>query len=954
MARATSAGPSLPTGTLTFLFTDIEGSTRLVQDLGTAAWLPVLDRHREIVRSALAGHGGIEVQTEGDSFFAVFERAGDAARAAIDAQQGLAGEPWPSGAEIRVRMGLHTGEGVLDLDGTYVGADVHRAARIGAAGHGGQILLSETTSALVADDLPAGAELRSLGQHRLKDLRPERLCQLQAPGLPADFPAVRALDSRPNNLPTRLTSFVGRERELAEASALLEDSRLVSLTGPGGTGKTRLSLQIAASVADRFPDGVWFVALEPIRDAALVPATIARTLGVSDSASRSALETLADHIGVRRVLLVLDNFEQVAEAAPSIGELLEACPELRILVTTRAPLRVSGEQEYPVPGLPAPPDTSRLSRTEIANLPAELRHPAPATLDEYEAVRLFIARALSVRPDFRVTNDNAPAVAQIAARLHGMPLAIELAAARIKLLSPEQILARLESQLALLTAGSRDLPERQQTLRGAITWSYELLDEPSRRLFARLSVFAGGWDLAAAEAVCGLASELGLDILDGLTELVDQSLVRSESADGEPRFGLFETIREFAAETLAASGDADAIAERHARVFADLAHRAVPHLQGTEQRTWLDHLERDHDNLRKALEWAIARPERELAVGLGFDLWRFWQQRGYLNEARTRLTAMEALGWPLEPPLRARLLEALGGVAYWQADPPEAIRWYEEALAIWRTIGDGREIANALYNLSFAVGMPVGDRPVTPEQAARSSELQEEALAMYRAIGDRVGEANILWGIGSGYYFRNETAESETWFRRSLDLFRAEGQRTMEAWALHMLGTTVLKLGRTDEASGILAHALRHFHDSGDLAGVTLTLDDLSAVAVATGDLPRAARLRGAARQLQASTGTGIARWVEEIFEARSRPSARGVMTVEDLERYGAEGAAMPLDDLVAYALGDEAEVPLDDEADIPLGGPPEVPVGEPPEVPVGEPPEVPVGEPPEADAGQA
>ena len=408
----------LPTGTVTFLFTDIEGSTRLVRELAER-WPPLLERHRAIIRAALSAHEGVEVQTEGDGFFAAFARAPAAVAATVRAQRDLAAEPWPPDAPIRVRMGLHAGEGVVDGEGSYVGHDVHRAARVAGAAHGGQVLLSETVRALAGAALPAGVALRDLGEHRLKDLRPEPLAQLVVDGLRSDFPPVRSLDARPNNLPTQLTSFVGRERELATAAGLLAATRLLTLTGPGGTGKTRLSLQLAATVADAYPDGVWFVALEPLRDPDLVLPTVARTLGVAQRQAESALEALAASMGERRVLLVLDNFEQVIDAAEQVGELLRACPSVRIIVTSRAVLRISGEQEYVVPGLPSPPDTSRLSRVELENLPVAQRHPSPASLGQYEAVRLFIARAVAVRPDFAVTNANAPAVAGICARLHG-------------------------------------------------------------------------------------------------------------------------------------------------------------------------------------------------------------------------------------------------------------------------------------------------------------------------------------------------------------------------------------------------------------------------------------------------------------------------------------------------------------------------------------------------------
>ncbi len=552
-----------PAATLTFLFSDIEGSTRLLEALGSTAYTAVLERHAELLRRAFAAHGGREEATEGDSFFVVFDSGGAAVMAAVDGQRALAAEPWPEGVEINVRMGLHAGEASESAAG-LVGLDINRAARIAAAAHGGQVVVSEAVRALVARDLDAGISLRGLGNHRLKDLRePQPLCQVVADGLRLEFPPLRSLDARPNNLPTQLTSFVGRDRELAEAGALLEANRLVTLTGPGGTGKTRLSLQVAANAAERYRNGVFFVALETVREPNLVASRIASTIGLAESGSRPADAALREWLADKQVLLVLDNFEQVLGAGPIVADLLRDAPGLSALVTSRAGLRVSGEQEYPVPGLPTPPDLAQLTTLQLASLPAEKRTIDAASLSAYESVRLFIARASAVKPDFRVTNENAPAVAAIAARLHGMPLAIELAAARIKLFSPEALRARLEDQLGLLSAGARDLPERQQTLRGAIAWSYDILDDAHQRLLDRLSVFEGGIDLAAAEAVCGPAPELGVDVVDGLVALADQSLIRAVETEGDPRFQTLETIREYAAERLVARGEADVVAGRH-------------------------------------------------------------------------------------------------------------------------------------------------------------------------------------------------------------------------------------------------------------------------------------------------------------------------------------------------------------------------------------------------------
>jgi predicted ATPase/class 3 adenylate cyclase len=887
---------------VTFLFTDIEGSTKLAQSLPADAWKALLGRHRDILRSAIREASGHIDKSEGDGLFAVFPTVESGVAAAVDAQRRLASEPWPDGVELRVRMGLHTGDGALDADGEYVGADVHRAARIGGAGNGGQILLSETASDRVSGSLPAGVELRSLGQHRLKDLRPERICQLVIDGLQPDFPPIRSLDSRPNNLPTQLTSFVGREEELAEANQLLATTRLLTLTGPGGTGKTRLSLQLAANVAHEFDDGTWFVPLEPVRDASLVASRIATTFGLAETATKSPKDQLIEWLGERKALIVLDNFEQVIDAAPVVADLLRAAPKLQVIATSRAALRVSGEQEYPVPGLPVPIDLLALSDLEKLNLTSEERAVAAETVTQYEAVKLFIARAVGVRPDFQVTNENAPAVAAICARLHGMPLAIELAAARTKLLTPDAILARLEKQLGVLASGSRDLPERQQTLRGAIAWSYDLLGDGERRLLWRLAAFSGGFDVESAEAVCGPADEIGQDVLDGVMSLTDQSLVKAEEVDDVSRFRQLDTIHEFAGEKLAESGEQPEIERRHAAVFLALVNQARTQLSGADQRRWLGVLERDHDNIRVAMDRSVAAADAPTAIGIGFGMWRYWQKRGHLAEAKRRLEFVAGQPWSRDDPvLRARLMEALGGVGWWMGDADTLKRSYDEALEIWQKIGDKREIANALYNHSFGYAVTLDPVEADPERIGFGE--QEEALRIYREIGDKQGEANVLWGLGNYIYFRDGAGDGIPKFEESLAIFRQIGDRTMEAWALHMLGSSRVRIGDVDEGEHEIEDALRLFHASGDIAGITLAIDDLASVAVARGNLPRAARLWGAARALSSAGGILLADLVDEQFEAYARPNARSAMPADELELHAREGRLMSVDETVAYAL---------------------------------------------------
>ncbi len=905
-------------GTFAFLFSDIEGSTRLEQQVGTARYGELRERHRSLLREAFGVHGGIEQGTEGDSFFVVFASARAAVAAAVDAQRRLASEPWSDGEVVRVRIGIHSGEAERAGE-SLVGLDINRAARIAAVGHGGQILISDATRALVQTHLPPEVTLRDLGAFRLKDLLgPEHVVQVDADGLVHDFPPLRTPDVRPNNLPTQLTTFVGRAAELEEAARLLTATRLLTLTGPGGTGKTRLSLQLASTVADAFPDGVFFVPLEPIRDPMLVPSRIANAVGVAETGTRPIADTLADWLRDRRLLLVLDNFEQVAAAAPLVGELLRMAPHIKVLVTSRAALRISGEQEYPVPGLPTPPDLSQLSGLDRVQLSPGSRTLDPVALGQYAAVRLFIERAVAVRPGFTVTNANAPAVAAISARLHGMPLAIELAAARIKLLSPEAILARLEHQLDVLAAGARDLPARQQTLRGAIAWSYDLLEEDARRLLDRLSVFAGSCDLEAAEAVCGPASEIGGELIDGLMALADQSLLKvEEAAGGEPRFRLFDTIREYAAERLAERAETAAVQDRHRDWYLALAERAATELSGADQRTWLDRLELEHDDIRAVLDRSVELPDPDTAIPLGFAMWRFWQKHGHLAEARRRLMAMEAAPWSnVDPRLRARLVEALGGILWWQGEIAEMTARYREALEIWLSLGDEPEIANAYYNVSFVYAMPpTADGPNVDPDGVGLGYI-EEARRRFHALNDLRGEANALWALGNYRYFRNQPGNGVEEFRQSLDMFRRAQDLTMEAWALHMLGSALLRNEAIEEARGHVEHAIRHFHAAGDAAGLTMTLDDMSAIAVASGQLDRAARLRGAARNLTTETGAGLASYVEDQFEQGVRPGVRSHMAADELERLGAEGAAMTLDEAVAYALeSSESPDPHGDEA---------------------------------------
>jgi predicted ATPase/class 3 adenylate cyclase len=693
--------PELPTGTVTLLFTDIEGSTRLLHRAGDD-YANLLEEHRRLLRAAFAAHDGVEVDAEGDAFFVAFASAQGAVEAAADAQLALARHPWPNDNEIRVRMGLHTGEPTT-INGRYIGLAVHQGARVMAAGHGGQILISESTRALLDDRF----QVRDLGEHRLKDLSgPHQLYQLQVEGLPTDFPPLKTLENRPTNLPVLTNALIGRNRELDEVQGLLErdDVRLLTLTGAGGTGKTRFALRLAAEQLEQFANGVFFVSLAPLHDWELVVPTIAQTLGLREQPGETRLETLTVYLRDKQQLLLLDNFEQVVAAAPAIGGLLATAPQLQVLVTSRTPLRLSGERTYPVPPL-GTPNPERLSDT--------------TSLMDYDAVRLFVERAQAATPDFELSDANGRAVAEICIRLDGLPLAIELAASRVRTLPPPALLRRLDQRLRLLIGGARDVDERQRTLRATIEWSYELLLDEERTLFARLGVFIGGCRLEAAEAVCDPGGELGIDLLGSLESLVEKSLVLPRAdPDGEPRFRMLETIREYAVDVLRTSDALDETRRRHAEYFLELAERVDFESRTGEQAGLFAQLELENANLRAAVDWARATDDNELLLRLATALWDFWAIRGYVAEGRSALE--DAVAVSSNPPARALLglcvLRMLGG----QMDGLlEAAR---EALTACEATDDDFSIAQAWNLIARIEGSVLAD-------LARGEEAWRRALS---------------------------------------------------------------------------------------------------------------------------------------------------------------------------------------------------------------------------------
>jgi predicted ATPase/class 3 adenylate cyclase len=856
---------------VTFLFTDIEGSTRLARELGPR-WRDVVEEHNRLMRETIRGSGGIDVRTEGDAVFAVFESASAAVSAAAAAQRQIASGSWPE--PIRVRMGLHTGEGILGGD-DYVGLDVHRAARIAGAGHGGQVLISRATRGLVGESLPPGVSLRALGRHRLKDLpEPEDLHQLVIDGLPSDFPPPRTLEV-PTNIPSPLTSFVGRDEELGRVRLLLSENRLLTLSGPGGSGKTRLAIEAATGLLPSYSDGVFFVELAAITDPVLVSSTIAVALGVPET-RRPIEDSLKDAVRDREMLLVLDNFEQVLGAAPLIVDLLQVSPRLTVLVTSRAALHVSGEQELPVPPMTMP---------DLKNLPpAEL-------LPEFEAVTLFAERAASVDPSFAITNENASAIAEICARLDGLPLAIELAASRIKVLSPSAVLERLDRRLALLSGGAQDLPARQRTLREAIGWSYDLLGPDEQTLFSRLAIFVGGWTIEAAERVAGQDLAMTAETLDVLSSLVDKSLVRKEASDGELRFTMLETIREFGMEILEREGEAEGARRRHAEYFLDMSEAAEPELT-LRDHGWLDRIEQEHDNLRAAVRWSIDTGEVETGLRIAGAVWRFWQMRGHLAEGQRwtdELLAMPAAG--RRTAARAKALSAAGSLAWW-LDSGSTRALYEESLAIYRELGDERGEAEGAYNLGFA--------RLLSEDIEEAKGLFRNAADIYRDLNDPVRLAHANTALAMAAYHEGDFAAASAPVEKARATFLAVGDLWGVALTSGTLASLALRLGDYERCLAVAIDSLEANERLGSTLGSAVSLQALAVLAVRLGRPETAVRLAGAVDRIRETAGGQAPPSIVGLEDPLER--ARGSLDEARTAALWEDGRHMGLEEAVALA----------------------------------------------------
>ena len=871
-----------PTGTVTFLFTDIEGSTQLVQRFGPD-WPALLERHREALRSAFAAHGGWEQGTEGDSFFVVFGSAQDAVAAAAAGQRNLAAIDWPVDGRVAVRIGLHTGEG-NQSSGDYVGVDVHRAARIGAAGHGGQVLLSSSTRALVEAGLPAGLTLRDLGEHRLKDLAgPEHLFQLVIDGLPSAFPPLRTLGGPSLDMPAALSSLVGRHADLEATQRLLAQARLVTVTGSGGTGKTRLVQEVARLEAGSFSGGATFVPLEALRDPELIPAAILHALHLDTATSVPPRDRVADYFAERQALLVLDNLEQLSGAGAVIRGLLGAAPGLKVLASSQAALHVAGEQQFQL---------------------------QPLASDA--AIQLFLERARAVRPDFEPDSESRDAISAICERLDGLPFAIELAAAQIRLLTPRAILARIGERLDSFTTRAPDLPERQRTLRAAVSWSYDLLPEPERVLLRRFSAFVGGARLEEIEAMESLR-EAAEDPITVLGELVDRSLiVVRQGADGDNRYVMPETIRAYARELLSEAGEKATALADHASVFRALAARSEPELYGPNRRARLDGLAENQDNLRAALDHFEASGDLAAALDMCADLWRFWQSRGHLLEGRSRLarlllTAEHPDSAPVALVVLSRAEEAAGSVAYWlrisSGDDIES--HYRRSLELARAAGDRDREAWALYNLAFLYDFLTARRGEEPGLKT-ATEMRSQALALFREVGDRRGVAESLWAMGGNpiLMVRDPTAARRRLLEASA-LLEEIGNSYATSWAYMSLGMIHAVENDLDLARPWMLRAAELFVRDADVAGQIVAVQALGSLAARAGNDELAVRLASAAEGEGRRIGIDLPE-IPPLMEPIAASSSR--LTKAVLERERTTGADLELGPILAEALAARAQ----------------------------------------------
>ncbi len=824
----------LPTGTLTFLFTDIEGST-IRWNHHPEVMRTAIARHDEILCALMEAYHGVVFKTVGDAFYVVFTTAGDALLAAVAAQKSLFAEAWAREiSPLRVRMALHTGEAER-RGNDYFGQTLNRVARILSSGHGGQVLLSQVTQELVRSALPPDVTLRDLAEHRLKDIeQPEHIFQLVIAHLPCDFAPLKTLGQRPNNLPILLTPFVKREQDQNAVYTLLmqEHVRLVTLVGPGGTGKTRLGLEIARYSADSFSDGLYFVDLSIVRDAEAVLSAITQVIGIQETSDEAIKEYLNG-----KVLLLLDNFEQAVDAAPLITKLLVLCPRLKILVTSRASLHVEGEHEYLVPPL----------RVPILKPPLDLE-----VLARYEAVALFLLQAQAVKSGFMLTETNAAAVIEICAQLDGLPLAIELAASHINLLTPQAMLRRLKNRLMSLKGGMANRSARQQTLRGTIGWSYDLLNEQEKYLFMQIAIFSGGCTLEAIEAVCLPSEESTQELFDIIGSLLDKSLLRKqeqEEAREDFRFEMLGTIREYALEQLERTTTVDRLRLRHRDYYLQLAEQVAPLLISGEQKHWLAHLSEEHENMQAALKWCLEHHDGEVGLRLAIALWRFWLMRGHVDSGRKWFEKLLRIS-SSPTAIRAKALEEASALARSQNDYEQAAALGAEALALGEALGDQEIISGAYITLADAA-MYRGD-------SSQTIALLEKSLAIRRELGDIRGTASLLNNLGNVALREGQFDRAITLHNDSLTLLQEVGDEFAIATVLNNLGDVEQQRENYQQAIMWYEACLKLCREEDYAWGITASLIDLGNVAYRQGNYQHALDLYRESLQLSTEIGANL------------------------------------------------------------------------------------------------
>jgi predicted ATPase/class 3 adenylate cyclase len=920
------------TGTVTFLFTDIEGSTQLWERY-PEAMKAALARHDALLRRVIDAHQGYLVKMTGDGCHAAFATAAQAAAAALEAQRALNSETWDAiqPDSLRVRMGLHTGEAEARA-GDYFGSAPNRAARLMSIGHGGQILLSAVTADLVREGLRQNVTLLDLGEHRLKDLvRPERVFQLLDPGLRNDFPPLKSLDAFSNNLPVQLTSFVGREKEIADARRLLGTTHLLTLTGSGGTGKSRLSLQVAGEILPDVADGAWLVELAPLTDPALITPTIASVFGLHEQPGQTPLDLVTDYLRAKQLLLILDNCEHLIAACAQLADrLLHTCPRLKIIASSREALGVSGETIYHVPSLSLP----------------EAQHANLAALSRFEAVQLFVERASTAQPGFTLTEQNAAAVAQICRRLDGIPLAIELAAARCRVFTPEQIAARLDDRFRLLTGGSRTALPRQQTLRALIDWSYDLLPEAERTLLWQLSVFAGGWTFEAAEAVCA-----DPDLIDPLAHLVDKSLVSVETQGDQARYNLLETVRQYAREKLFESGDAVRIRDRHLDYFLNYFELSQRGLRGPDMLTWMDWLDVENDNCRAAFEWAL---ENDPVAALRLATYANGPNPLSLSEAHSALTMAlaKADAMPVGEgeagrailSVKARALACLSFVVFAMGNNLTASAIAGEAIQLARQIDDtyalvwalgqkglaasflgdaetaraaGEEATtlcrahNYLFELGMARSIAMNLALFVTRDWDQARRVMDELIQIVREVGNPWMMAMTLSGRARLAARTGDLPQARAWFLESAELFHKIRNRHFTNVCLSELGHALRQQGEFSEALTLYRKSILVWQELGRRAAVAHELECFAFIAGAQGQPQRAAKLLGAAEALRAACEASMTQEEREEYE-QAVSQLRAQTSQADFASAWAEGRALAMEDAIAYALeGNPPEQPL-------------------------------------------